>query len=548
MKRGAVLLIFLAAVCFGQTQFTKMAGGESRDEANSMTLTADGGFALTGRTYSFGAGYRDIIVAKFTSEGVVDWAKVYGGEYNEVGYSIIQTSDGGLLIAGNSENFGMSYNGMFLMKLSSTGVIEWAKGVSASYYEYGYSALETGDGSHMIAGNTGTHGPGGDNFYLASFTSAGVLNWLKAIGASGDDDLSKAIPTSDGGIAIVGYTDSYGAGGWDMIIVKLNSSFNVAWAKTIGGSGEDFGANIVQTSDGGFGITGYTDSYGAGVNDVVIAKLSSTGDLEWAASLGGTLEDYGHDITQAGDGGLLVTGSTESYGVGDDDVILAKFTSAGAFSWANTVGNYNEDCGQSIKTTSDGGCAVAGYSNFYASSFDLSLIKYDATGENCMSSAISPTIVDLTDSLTVASAAFTEEAVSRPILDVGDSVEVVTATLADTMLCDNIGIFEDNRLPNDMIITAHPNPFNSAVTITAPEGAEIEILDVSGRHISVISSEGFMPDEKSPADRGKISPFGRNDSQNKFIWQPNENLGSGVYLIRIEQDGRTYTKPVVYVK
>ncbi len=521
MKRWMLVIIFVAAVCFGQSQFTVLAGGTGRDEANSMTLTSDGGYALTGRTFSFGAGYTDIIVAKFTSDGVVSWAKAYGGEYYDVGNSIIETTDGGLLIAGNSENFGMPYNGMFLMKLSSAGAMEWAKGVQASYYEYGYSALQTTDGGYVIAGQTGSHGAGGDDFYLVKFTSAGDLVWAKAFGASEDDFLTKAIATSDGGIAIVGYTDSYGTTGNGIIVAKLTPTYSIAWAKVLSSPGRDFGSNIVQTSDGGYAISGYTDGYGAGSNEILIAKLSPSGDLEWASSLGGTEGDYGNDVYQSSDGALLIVGTTESFGSGEDDVLLARFSSTGAFEWANVAGGYNDDSGISIEGTSDGGSAVGGYSD--AGSDELCLIKYDASGENCMSSAISPTVVDLTDSLAVESATLTEEAVSRPILDVGDSVEVVTATLTDTMLCDNIGISDEIRMPGELFISAYPNPFNASVAISTPADAKVDIFDIHGKHIADFKG-------------------------GNYIWHPQESVGSGIYLVRAALDDVETVERIIYLK
>jgi len=219
--------------------FQKTIGGTGDDYGYSIQQTSDGGYVITGETSSFGAGYSDVFVIKLDSSGNLSWAKTIGGTYSDYGYSIQQTSDGGYVITGETSSFGAGYYDVFVIKLDSSGNLSWAKTIGGTSWDYGYSIQQT----------------------------------------------------SDGGYVITGGTYSFGAGYSDVFVIKLDSSGNLSWAKTIGGTGWDYGFSIQQTSDGGYVITGRTYSFGAGYSDVFVIKLDSSGNLSWAKTIGGTSWD-----------------------------------------------------------------------------------------------------------------------------------------------------------------------------------------------------------------------------------------------------------------
>jgi hypothetical protein len=138
---------------------------------------------------------------------------------------------------------------------------------------------------------------------------------------------------------ITGETYSFGAGGGDVFVIKLDSSGNLSWAKTIGGTNWDSGNSIQQTSDGGYVITGETYSFGAGYGDVFVIKLDSSGNLSWAKTIGGRDWDSGNSIQQTSDGGYVITGETDSFGAGDGDVFVIKLDSSGNFQGCSLVGS-----------------------------------------------------------------------------------------------------------------------------------------------------------------------------------------------------------------
>jgi arginine repressor len=197
------------------------------------------------------------------------------------------------------------------------------------------------------------------------------------------------IQSSDGGYVVVGYTKSFGAGDWDMYVVKLDSSGNVVWTKTIGGNGYDYANSIIQSSDGGYVVAGYTYSFGAGVVDFYVVKLDSSGNVVWTKTIGGNYYDYAYSITQSSDGGYVVAGYTDSFGAGSADFYVVKLDSSGNVMWTKTIGGSNSDYAYSIIQSSDGGYVVAGYTwSFGAGWSDIYVVKMDANGNVCFSQNI----------------------------------------------------------------------------------------------------------------------------------------------------------------
>jgi uncharacterized delta-60 repeat protein len=360
--------------------FQKTIGGTNADYGYSIQQTSDGGYVITGYTQSFGAGYSDIFVIKLDSSGNLSWAKTIGGTDYESGYSIQQTSDGGYVITGGTRGFGAGGTDVFVIKLDSSGNLSWAKTIGGTNSDYGNSIQQTSDGGYVITGYTQSFGAGNGDVFVIKLDSSGNLSWAKTIGGTNSDYGNSIQQTSDGGYVITGYTQSFGAGYSDIFVIKLDSSGNLSWARTIGGTSDDEGSSIQQTSDGGYVITGYTQSFGAG-GDVFVIKLDSSGNLSWAKTIGGTSYDYGNSIQQTSDGGYVITGYTSSFGAGSYDVFVIKLNSSGNLSWAKTIGGTSDDAGYSIQQTSDGGYVITGRTgSFGAGNYDVFVIKLDSSG------------------------------------------------------------------------------------------------------------------------------------------------------------------------
>jgi arginine repressor len=269
----------------GNVQWTKTIGGSDDDFANSVIQSSDGGYVIAGYTQSFGAGGPDMYVVKLDSNGNVVWTKTIGGSNGDVANSIVQSSDGGYVVVGETLSFGASGRDIYVVKLDSSGNVEWTKTIGGSWDDFANSVIQSSDGGYVIAGYTQSFGAGGWDIYVVKLDSSGNVIWSKTIGGGDADVAYSIIQSSDGGYIVIGRTQSFGAGGYDVYVVKIDSSGNVLWTKTIGGGSADEARSIIQSSDGGFAIAGYTQSFGAGLYDIYVVKTGPSGDICWSRGI-----------------------------------------------------------------------------------------------------------------------------------------------------------------------------------------------------------------------------------------------------------------------
>jgi uncharacterized delta-60 repeat protein len=366
------------------SHFCEAIVGKNYEESESLIQTSDGGYAITGYTESFSAGSCDVYVIKLDANGNLQWTKTIGGKKEDFGHSLIQTSDGGYAIAGSTRSFGAGKADVYVVKLDANGNLQWTKTIGGPESEIGESLIQTSDGGYLIAGYTESFGAGDRDVYVVKLDANGNLQWTKTIGGKDWDEGSSLIQTSDGGYTIAGTTTSFGAGLSDAYLVKLNANGNLQWTKTIGGKWWDSGNSLIQTSDGGYTIAGTTFSFGAGNGDVYVVKLDAKGNLQWTKTIGGKWWDSGNSLIQTSDGGYTIAGYTKSFGAGDWDFYVVKLDAKGNLQWTKTIGRENGDSGSSLIQTSDGGYAIAGTTfSFGAGEADVYVVKLDRNGDAC---------------------------------------------------------------------------------------------------------------------------------------------------------------------
>ena len=307
-----------------EVEWDKTFGGSNWDLGASIQQTSDGGYVVTGLTWSYGAGDADVWLVKTDSSGNKQWDKTFGGSGNETGLSVQQTSDGGYVVTGSTSSYGAGDYDVWLIKTDSSGNKQWDKTFGGSSYDWGSSVQQTSDGGYVVTGHTSSYGAGNGDVWLIKTDSSGNKQWDKTFDSSGNESGYSVRQTLDGGYIVAGATDIDGAGGGDVWLIKTDSSGNKQWDKTFGGWSDDVGDSVQQTSDGGYVVAGYTWSYGAGEDDVWLIKTDSSGNEQWDNTFGGSNLDAGVSVQQTSDGGYVVAGGTQSYGAGGADVWLIK--------------------------------------------------------------------------------------------------------------------------------------------------------------------------------------------------------------------------------
>jgi len=351
----------------------------------------------------------------------IEWAKCYGGSYWDAAYAVIQTHEGGYMVVGEtaSDDYDVSGNhdssDFWAVKLDSFGNIQWQKCYGGSDADAAFSVIETNTGSFVISGLTlsndsdvsGNHGL--SDYWIIKTDSSGNLLSQNCLGGSAKESFNsnigglsqvfrdnQLIQCTDGGIAMIGSTLSNDGdvsgnhGNEDYWVVKLDSALNVQWQKCLGGSGFDFGCSIIQAADGGYAVAGWSESNDGDVTghhgplsepDYWVAKLDSTGNLQWQKSLGGTDRDFGLSIINSANGGFVVcgfvnsndsdvTGNHNPIGFTTEDTWIVMLDSTGNLQWQKCFGGTQSEWGPKILKTFDGNMAAV--STTYSNNGDVS--------------------------------------------------------------------------------------------------------------------------------------------------------------------------------
>jgi hypothetical protein len=326
------------------------------------------------------------ILGRTTSDGAVHQLNL-GGIFDTPGWKevylgnwlsfsfIVQTSDGGYAMAGDTDT--NEGKRALLVKTDGLGNMLWNR----TYIGSAESLVAASDGGYALAGGYA------DDVYLAKTDANGNLQWNRTYGGTGPEGGFSVVQTTDGGYAIAGYSGHYYTDRWgqiyigidDVYLVKTDANGNMQWSNTYGDTAPQCGYSLVQVNDGGYAIAGYT---GYDYPDVYFVKTTSSGNVQWERNYGGTNKDEGRSVIQAIDGGYVIAGTSHSFGNGLGDCYLVKTDTNGNIQWNRTYGVISgDDGGSSVVKTSDGGYVMAGFLwSGLGSDCYLHLVKTDANG------------------------------------------------------------------------------------------------------------------------------------------------------------------------
>jgi hypothetical protein len=291
-----------------------------------------------------------MLVYKLDAAGAKQWRKYYGSTYPDKAFDVIQTSDGGYLMIGYSQNFvhgSPPFERDFLVyRLDSSGNQLWRKNYGGTQKDVGLRAVQTPDGGYAFLGYTYSYTNGSADFLVYKVDPEGAKQWRKNYGGGGEDFGLFIRQTSDGGYILSGTSETYihvpytvaNTDTRDILVYRLNASGAKLWRKNFGGVNREEGFDIQQTLDGGFVVCGFSETYTHGEEDMIVYRLDAAGNKLWRKNYGGSLEDVASYIVCSSDGGFLLYGHTESYTNGGSDFLVYRLDASGAKLWRKNYG------------------------------------------------------------------------------------------------------------------------------------------------------------------------------------------------------------------
>jgi photosystem II stability/assembly factor-like uncharacterized protein len=500
-----------------QTTFEKTYGGINSERGVAINKTIDGGYMIGGSTASFTSS-EDMYLVKLDSTGTIQWTKVY----NSFGYDRIhgveQTIDGGYFLSGYVGD-GSGLFDLAFAKVDVNGNVVWAKYSGSVEAEEFRKLSLTPDGGFFAAGYNASFGVGAKDVQAMKVSSTGNIEWAKTYGTLYEDFNSSCKVALDGNYVLAGATDITGGYGIRPTIIKLDTLGNIIWAKYYQGYVEDWGRDLIETPDSGFLLVGETKSYGlGGSQDIYLIKTNSSGDVEWARSYGGIGNDVAYAVVKSSDGKYVVAGCTSSFGFGGYDGFLMKVKVDGSLEWFHTYGGYTSDYIYDMMETPDLGFALTGRrSSNTLGGDDVYLVKTDATGYSiCAFGTYSPNIFVISNLQAID-------------LNMGTLNLISSANLTLTSFTPNSG-----QTTSCAIIPVELKSFNYEI--------EENDLVLNWSTVTEINNQGFKV-FRDGSEIGFVAGSGTTTEPRQYFFR-DEDIKSGTYnyiLVQIDLDGSTHT-------
>jgi hypothetical protein len=586
-------LMFLILTCpvnaFAHVSFERTYGGDSLDMAWCVRQTTDRGFIIAGCTCSFGTGDADVYLIKTDSLGEVLWEKSYRNDGWDEAYCIQQTMDGGFIVTGYAAN-GLQRADVWLAKTDSMGDTTWSRMYGSPLDDGGSFVQQTPDRGYIVVGDWNHFmAPSGD-MYAIKTDSSGHLLWDRTYGGADVDAANFVQRTQDGGFILAGETASFGAGKYDMYLVKTDSLGNPLWDTTYGGNQDDRALSAQQTSDGGYILAGYNWSVGR----VYLVKTDSSGSLVWDHTYthGDSSVSSAWSVQQTLDGGYIVAGwISDSFGMADNDVYVVKTDSVGNTLWEWIYGGWSEDEAYCVRQTMDGGYIIVGethrsYGTGGADVYllklapdgtiakDASIVSIDTPGDTVFCDStyeVKATVGNIGDAVfsfdVVASIGSYADTIPVHELTPGSAIQVsfrnwqvpssdsVTYDMTVRAYAANDVDTTDNRMSKTIfaynpagvsvklgrttparsfeLYRNEPNPFHGSTTITyslpGPCHVSLKVYDITGRPVEA------MVDQNQEAGAHQLR------------WHA-ENRANGIYFCRLQAGEKSATRKMISLR
>ena len=354
----------------------KIYGGKEDDIAYGIVALENGESAIVGTCKSYGAQRTDICVTRMTEDGEMRWRLWLGGKKKDEGKAIARTADGNIVVLGRSRSFTKEYAyDLYVAKISLDGRKIWEKTLGGDRDEYAGGIAGTDDGGMLIVGASESYGAGDKDIYIAKLDKNGKMVHAHTVGGEKTDVATALTRTRDGKMVLVGYREIEYNGDSDFLIMQMDQNGKVGWTKTFGEPYEDMLLGVTATVDNGIVAIGSTRSYGSSQSDLTVMKIDAKGKTIWHKIYGFKYYEYGNAVATTRDGGFMLAGGTNTLGKGNHSVYTLALDRAGTLVWSHVYGGERKDVAHGVARMSDGSMIVVGETNSFKREKNFYLIK-----------------------------------------------------------------------------------------------------------------------------------------------------------------------------
>ncbi len=381
-----LLLVAAGLIFLRQMQATPPAvewsSVQGRGEARCVAQTGDGGYVCTGWIRS-GEDGSAVFLARFDRKGNRLWKKVFKGNGFSCGYCVKKVRGGGFIIVGDTKSRNGYDHDVYVVQTDEKGEPLWEQNFGGRYCDYAWSVQQTKDGGFILAGGTESFGAGVYDVYLIRLDASGKKLWEKTYGGKGSDCGYAVLEMDDGGYLVTGNSESFGNGNTGVYLLRTDGSGRMIWQKTYGGGSSNYYSwSLAASGDGGFVIAGEKEITGGqgGILVPLLLKVDSNGNLLWEKTYGGQSAGSAYAVRKTKDGGYILAGKKESAGGGYDTWVV-KTDKNGDPVWEKTIAGTGCNSGYSILPSKDSGYVVAGRKGMEkGAGSEILLLKLEGTG------------------------------------------------------------------------------------------------------------------------------------------------------------------------
>jgi hypothetical protein len=351
----------------GDILWSRTYGSSGSEGARAMVQTPDGGFLMAGYTWSAGNGASDILLVKTDAGGNQQWMKTIGSTSWEFAYGLCNAAGGGYYVAGYTTGYGAHSKDVFLVKTDPDGNEQWHKVFGGPDIEVGRSVVQTPDGSVLVCGYTQSLGAGEDDILLIKTDAEGNQKWTRTYGGASSDLGKQVLVNSSGEYVLLGSTGSSGAGNRDYWLICTDTAGSILWSNTYGTTGYQESYAVIGTSGGGYLISGDSDIHGVDFLNMYLVKTGPTGNMVWEKNIESPANyyEYGKGLCELADGTFMICGNLKYPSDRTNDLFFCQVDTLGNVLWSGSYGGDASDWGNAVCPAGGNDLLVAGHTFSY---------------------------------------------------------------------------------------------------------------------------------------------------------------------------------------